>query len=442
MDKNKIIFISLISPIVFLGIVNLLTVFTPEIGFDALWYHLTLPKLWLLKQQWYFEGGLLYYSVMPRLSETLFIPLVKFSGFIGPKLVQFASGILVCYLIWKILRHLKINKVYRLVAISLFYCTWLVSWQSGSAYIDLIRTSLETTALYFFVTGSWKKGGVFLGLAIGTKWIALVSLLIYSLVFFPLAIIPALVVALPWFLIAYFFTGNPIFPIFGPFIQNSFLPVNQMLNNLVFAPFIVTKPFDDFISPLVGLIFIFTIVAAVRIRSIRKIALVGIIGAASSLVLDPPSSRFLLPYLPALIISSVYCFATIFDNYRKYLIAATFISSLIIISARTLAIRKYIPYLLGAQSLNEFLTVHSARLPGTFIDSDDFVAKKIPDGSKILIDNLHNLYYFPKNFDHTSWAPSEQDYDYLVTISADPAKVNGELLNTNQVGIQVFKINR
>ena len=66
MDKKKFVKILIWTPIILQALLNFATVFTPEIGFDALWYHLTLPKLWLLKHQWHFNGGLLYYSVMPR----------------------------------------------------------------------------------------------------------------------------------------------------------------------------------------------------------------------------------------------------------------------------------------------------------------------------------------------------------------------------------------
>ena len=133
--------------------VNLVGALGPELGFDALWYHLTLPKLWLLKHQWYFPGGLLYYSVMPRLAETFFIPLVHFTGTVGPKLVQYLAGLGTGVIIWKILTNLKQPKILKAAAVSLFYCIWLVSWQSGSAYVDLIRTFFETVALFYSAIG-------------------------------------------------------------------------------------------------------------------------------------------------------------------------------------------------------------------------------------------------------------------------------------------------
>ena len=207
--SNLILFVILI-PIILLLVLNFMLVFTPEMGFDALWYHLTLPKLWLLKHQWYFPGGLLYYSVMPRLAETIYIPLLQLFGTAGPKMAQYLAGVGTAVFIWKILSEHKISKAMKLAGVSLFYCTWLVSWQSGSAYIDLIRTLLEVGALYYSLRGSWKIGGLLLGLAIGTKWFSLGSLAIFSIIFGPQIIFPALLVSFPWFIIAYHFTGNPI----------------------------------------------------------------------------------------------------------------------------------------------------------------------------------------------------------------------------------------
>ncbi len=215
-------------------LLNFIGIFTPELGFDALWYHLTLPKLWLLKHRYYFPGGLLYYSAMPRLAETIFIPLIKYSGFIGPKAVQFLAGLTTCYLIKKITHKYTQSIFYSWLAVILFYATWIVSWQSSSSYIDLIRTSLETTALYFLTVynkkpQNWILAGFFIGLAIGTKWLSLLSLFLYMLIFNTAILGPALLIASPWFYIAYRFTHNPIFPLFENF--NIYAQLNQVEAN-------------------------------------------------------------------------------------------------------------------------------------------------------------------------------------------------------------------
>jgi len=431
----------LILPIILLIFLNLLLAFTPEMGFDALWYHLTLPKLWLLKHQWYFPGGLLYYSVMPRLAETIFIPLIHATGTIGPKLIQYLAGLGTGIVIWKILSNLKQSNVIKAVGVSLFYCTWLVSWQSGSAYVDLIRTFFEAVALLYLLRGSWKLGGVFLGLAIGTKWLSLGSLAIYSAVFGLPLLFPALLVALPWFAIAYFYTGNPLYPIFSGVITNSFATLGTALKQVILTPFYLTKPFDDFLSPLVGVMFIFSLLS---LRSkegkLRQIAMVAVLGSLFSLVLDPPSSRFVLPFLPALAIASVMFIGTLERQWLKTIfIYSVILSGFFVLTLRLIAMKKYLPLFTGQIDQKTFLTNNYARLPGTFLDTDNFVGD-LPLGSKILVDKLHNLYYFPRDFDHTSWVKDRSGYDYLVTIGESPVNVEGKLIHTNTLGIQVFKL--
>lgn len=442
MDKKKLILWCIWTPIALLGLLNLLTVFTPEIGFDALWYHLTLPKLWLLKRQWFFDGGLLYYSVMPRLTETLFIPLIKVAGFIGPKLLQYLSGVGISFLIWKISSKLKFSNISKSLAVSLFYCTWLVSWQSGSAYIDLFRTLLETAALFFLISGSWKKGGLLLGLAVGTKWLSLGSVGIYAVVFGLPLVLPVILLSLPWLYISFKFTGNPMYPMFDPILQNSFAPVLPVVNRILLLPLTLTLPFDDFLSPVV---FILVILASFslfsRQKAVRQISLIGILGSIFSVSLDPPSSRYFLPYFPALIIAAIAIVDQLKPKLRIFLISLFVISSVGILGLRVLADSKYFPYLLGKQTQNEFLTEFSGRMPDTFIDSDGFVANALPKNSKILIDKLHNLYYFPFDFDHTSWTKTQKGYDYLITTNTKPSEVEGQLIHSNSVGIQVYKLN-
>lgn len=427
---------------VFLGILNLLNVFVPEIGFDALWYHLTLPKLWLLNNQYYFSGGLLYYSVMPRLTEWIYTPLILLSGATGPKLIQFLSGVGVAILTYRIAKQQGLNKQYSLLASCLYYLSFLVSWQSSSAYIDLFRSLLEMIALYLFLNKRHFWGAVFIGLSLGTKWLSFFSLAIYSLVF-GLNIIPvSLLVAAPWFLTAYHFTGNPIYPIFSGILQNGFQSLSGMLSNLVFTPILLTFPFDDFISPVSGLLFSLAAVSLLfENTSRKKIIYIGLLGGLGTLILNPPSTRFFLPYYPAVIVSALFLIQKIPLSLQKVIFSIFLFSSVIVIILRANSFRKNIDFLLGKQNTNQYLASLSTRLPDTFIDSDDFVKNNLR-GQKIIIDKLHNLYYFPYSFDHTSWVGDTKGYNYLVTTNQDPKEINGSLIHTNSVGIQVFKLSQ
>lgn len=426
----------------FLFVLNFLSVFTPEIGFDALWYHLTLPKLWLQNNQYHFSGGLLYYSVMPRLTEWIFTPLIYLFGTTGPKFLQLLSGLGVCWLAYKIARAQKLGRNLSVLAGCLFYLSFLVSWQSSSAYIDLFRSFLESLALYMFLTKKKTLGAILLGLSLGSKWLAFFSVAIYGLVF-GLSIIPiSLLVALPWFVTSYMYTGNPVFPLFSSILQNGFQPLFGAIYNLFTAPIMFTFPFDDFISPVAGLLFSF---AAINLLfsdvDQKKITYVGILGGLGTLILDPPSARFFLPYYPAVIISALFLVNKFPSALRNITLWILLLSGVVVLLLRISSFQKNMPYLLGKQTTNQYLTSLSTRLPDTFIDSDDFVKNNLKD-QKIVIDNLHNLYYFPYRFDHTSWTQSTKGYNYLVTKNQDPKQVNGSLIHTNSVGIQVFKLSQ
>lgn len=442
MGKTDLLRNSIIISLGAIVTLNLLNVFVPETGFDALWYHLTLPKLWLFKKQWYFDGGLLYYSVMPRLTETLFIPLIKYMGTVGPKMLQFLSGIFTMLVVWRICEKLKLSNLCKLLAISLFYCSWLVSWESSSAYIDLFRTFLESVALYNFLFISPVVGSFFLGLAMGTKWLALGSFAIYFFVFGIRNVVPSILLALPWFIVSFYYTSNPVYPILSSVLQHSFLNFNETLKHLLFPSYYLTFPVDDFINPLIGVMFSISVISTFSTNNaIRKISLISILGILSVFFLNPPSARFILPYYPGLVIATIYQLSFFEENIKQLAIFLIGISAVIVLIIRLYAFKKNINYLLGRQTTNQYLESLAYRLPDTFVDTDDYVLRNLGGNKKIIIDKLHNLYYFPYNFDHSSWVSTLSGYDYLVTIGESVDKQNAKFLHQNSLGIQVFELN-
>lgn len=453
---RKIATLILTGTIMALIVLNLINCFVPEIGFDAIWYHLVLPKLWLLKHQWFFPGGLLYYSAMPRLAETMFIPLVKSFGFVGPKLLQFTAGILTCGVLVLILKKFIRSKLLILVGVTLFYATWLVSWESSSAYVDLIRTFFETLALYFLVRktklffNDYFLAGIFYGLAVGTKWHALISLGLATLIFSPLVLVSALIVALPWFLIAFWYTNSPVYPLLERFMQTTQVgqvPANfykplAIAGRLITLPVILPRIYDDFISPLTGAIYLLSFPSLLARNSlIRKVALFGILGTIAYILIPPPSSRYFLPFFIPLITSALYLIDHLKEKFQNIFIFFCLLSALLILAMRLFASVKNIPYLLHQTDTEGYLTSQSAKLSSTFIDSDHFVRDQLPPKAKYLIGNLHNLYYFPYDFDHVSWMNGIQEYDYLITTNEDPSKYpNSQLSHTNPLGIQIIKL--
>lgn len=448
---NIVIFASLV-------LVNFLGVFMPELGFDALWYHLTLGKLFLLKHQWYFSGGLYYYSAMPRLAELIGLPLLALFGSAGPKFIQFVSGLVSCFLIYRLAKIFTQNKLLSLTAVNLFYATWLVSWQSSSAYVDLVRTVFELSALSCLInTKKFTRrsfsvvwAGLFLGLAIGVKWHALGTLALLAIIFTPLIVPVALIIASPWFLLAYHFTSNPLYPLFEKFmtatqlaqVEPNFYAPLSIARRIVFAPLFLTHPSEDFLSPVIGIVFLLSLPGLLSSNKlIRKIALFGVLGTFLLLLTPPPSTRYFLPYLPAVILSAVYVLSQLRKEITLWIVSIFTLSAFLIFGLRVYAFAKYLPFLTGRLTENQFLTSQSYRLPDTFIDADDYVKNNLPPTANYLIsNNLHNLYYFPYDFDHESFAPSGKHYDYLITKNTNPESIKGTLLHTNLIGIQIYKL--
>lgn len=86
-------------------LVNLIGALGPELSFDALWYHLTLAKLYVTEHRvFHIPGGLLYYSSMPRLTEMLYTVALIFKNEILAKLIHWFFGILSAIALFKLLR--------------------------------------------------------------------------------------------------------------------------------------------------------------------------------------------------------------------------------------------------------------------------------------------------------------------------------------------------
>ena len=172
---------------------------------------------------------------------------------------------------------------------------------------------------------------------------------------------------------------------------------------------------------------------------VRQTGFVGIFGVFALLLTPPPSTRYLLPFLPFLSVSFTYIGSRLSLRFQKLFILIAIFNCLTILTGRIYILNKNGNFLLGKQNINQYLSENKDKLPDTFIDSDNF-AKQLPPKANYLIDNLHNLYYFPYAFDHTSWADPSKKYDYLITKAVAKKNLPGILLHTNAIGIQFIKL--
>lgn len=421
--------------------VNLIGALGPELSFDALWYHLTFPKLYL---EWegiaHVPGGLLYYWGIPKLTELIYTAQLSFGSEIIPKITHLVFGILSALVLFQISKKYLSNTL-SLLAVLIFYTNPVVGWQSTTAYIDLTRTFFEVLALLAFVNWidnlkiKWfLLSSVILGLAISTKLISLATIPIYialiflqnfkfskkvKLSFYFSAF--AIFIASPWFAFSFKHSGNPVFPLIsnydtgqGLFLLNPAYFIQTLLNLFTRA--------SDPLSPIY--IIALPLVTVYLTRFLRsKITSVFIFGFLSLMVwyFTPQSGggRFILPFLPALSLIAVYAINLIEIKFvRRYLIALAIFICIVSLGFRGLANEKYIPVLLGQQSHEEFLTNNLNFSFGDFHDTDGYFKENIKDDDTVLLYGFHNLYYVKFNFIHESWAKKGDTFNYIATQNA------------------------
>lgn len=214
----------------FVLLLHFLQIFTPETGFDALWYH--LPVAHAIVQ----HGGLvyipeLYQSVNPLFSDLFFAVGYAFDGAFGTKVVAYLfmlATVGVSYLLAR--KVLKPEYVgWAVICVSLIHT---IAWQSASFYVDVAKALWELLALYVLVKAIDSKKisrktawvvGLLVGASVGTKafsillvpffagilWIYQDKLKSWQNIF--LFICGIAFIAGPFYLHTYIHTGNPFY---------------------------------------------------------------------------------------------------------------------------------------------------------------------------------------------------------------------------------------
>ncbi len=226
--------------VIYLGVLGLLTLsiaLLPPTDWDGLFYHLTAPKIFIEHHGIIPAIDVPHFN-FPFLSECLFTYAMLIRNDIVAKLLHTVYGILLTGLVYlTALRLLQRESGWPavLVFLSMPMITTLSSW----AYNDLALAFYQLAALYALIRGrdqvaevrgqgsgseskSWfVLSGVFAGLAMGVKYtsfvgpLTLMGFLITNnklrkwIIYFT---IPTILVASPWYIKNYFFTGNPFYP--------------------------------------------------------------------------------------------------------------------------------------------------------------------------------------------------------------------------------------
>lgn len=447
--ENKFILFLLV--ILFIqGIINLIGALGPELSFDALWYHLTLAKLYLREHRvFYLSGGLLYYSAMPRLGEMLYTAALIFKDEILAKLIHWLFGILSVIALFKLLRR-YLDKRLSFLGTAIFYTLLVVGWQSTTAYVDLTRTFFELLALTYFLRwlkekGSWLwKSGLMMGLSLCTKHLGLESLVIFLFLIFVFSrdrlrnslrfLGISLGIVLPWYLLAFFNTGNPLYPLFSGWFEvhqiGDWGGFFQSHNPLLFLASLWQATFhlDNLLSPVFLILSPLILVKIWQQDRFTKIAaLYFLLGYIFWFFSPPSSARYLLPFIPALILVCVKVLASSKKAIQKMAIGAIVLACILNLGSRMIATQKFLPVVLGKQTKDEFLSQRLNFDYGDFYDVDNYFKENIKKEDLVLIYNIHNLYYVDFPFVHESWAKPGTFFIHILVKEMDLPERFGSL---------------
>ena len=214
----------------------------PPVDRDALTHHLYVPKLYLV------HGGIyeiphLSFSYYPMNLDLLYMIPLYFGNDILPKFIHFTFALATAAMIFHYLDK-RINRPLALLG-SLFFLTIPVIVRlSSTVYVDLGLICFMFASILFLFRWIESKflirylilGGIFCGLALGTKYNGLIGLFLLGL-FVPfihsryhagqkwhgiraaaLSVIfvsTALMVFSPWMIRNACWTGNPIYPLYN-----------------------------------------------------------------------------------------------------------------------------------------------------------------------------------------------------------------------------------
>ncbi|HVZ58746.1 MAG TPA: glycosyltransferase family 39 protein [Patescibacteria group bacterium] len=419
--------------IIFIGVLS------PELGFDALWYHLTLPKIFLNSHRILFlPGGLFYYSTMPKLGEMLYLSSLAMGTDTLAHSIHAFFAVLSAIAIYCITLRFT-SKKYAFLAVAIFFSNIVVLWEATTAYIDLIRAFFEIMSVWgmlFYLSTKKQKwlieSALLLGLAVETKLIALGSVIVMIIVFWIftqdrvrqkiqrtlLYTLLAITPSLGWLVFSYVQTGNPFYPLFSVYaihLGKDTLAFPQVITDLVTIFLTASDPISPIYLVLLPLFFV------VR-RKLPKKSLPIFVAVLVSMIiwtLTPKTGggRFLLAYLPVLSVASGIILSSLKGNtqIQRISIVVVFICLVIAALYRGVASLKYFPVVLGFESRQHFLATHLNFEFGDFYDINQEIKNTVKPGTKTLLYGFHNLYYMDIPFIDSSYVRPGDKFSYILT---------------------------
>jgi hypothetical protein len=442
--------------ILLLLLIEIILNLTPPIARDALIHHLAIPNLWL-KNGGFYEIKWADFSYYPMNVDLLYlIPLYFKKDFLA-NFIHMGFGIGTALLIYQYLNN-KINRIAGLLGILVFLSTPIVIRSSTQAYVDLGLTFFTTASILAFIRyrdGEFKEfkwlflSSVAMGLALGTKYNALIALFflstaivfVYSkdtgkqwkaircgLIFFLIS----LFLFSPWLIKNIILTGNPLYPLFkGIFNISSAIPggtvsisgdtsigffkMREMMFGESFWETLLIpirfffqgqddspRYFDGVLNPVLIILFPFALMNKPDYRDKLFFMYFAVFFILVAFFLDEIRIRYILPVVPVLSILTVMGLINIWNwtrnisiPFRNVLTVVLLTIFIVIMSKNLFYIKNYYQnisptsYVLGKESKDEFITRHNDSYPAV-----KYINAHTPENAKIRLIFLAQRGYY------------------------------------------------
>jgi 4-amino-4-deoxy-L-arabinose transferase-like glycosyltransferase len=336
--------------------------FTPPWDYDGLAYHLQGPRLFL-------EAGKIlpipenWFTFYPFTWEMIYLLGMGLGSDIFARLIHFSTLILLLLATYAIGKRFLPKPGGWVAAAILLGIPILPLW-GNAAYTDIAWALFQFLAIALFLIWENQRksrllvlAGVMQGLALGSKYLALsgAGILLVFIIWFSIKVesgkngwksfhwnglifgLSTLIIALPWYLKNYIWTGNPVFPLYFPQniidpnqlsiwmdYVNSFgtgkawydyllLPVNLFLQHEKFGSFMGSM---EMASPLFLFVFVYPWARKRIEETFRKtLDILSLLTFAQFVAwaFGSQQTRFLLPAFPGL---SILASAVIVQIYK------------------------------------------------------------------------------------------------------------------------------
>ncbi len=221
-------YVLVIAIALLIGLVNAIAP-TDSMGWDALAYHLAVPKLWLQAGRITYIP-FIHHSNFPFAIDALHLPGLQFGGEAGAKSVTWWVGVAGVFAVFGAARARYGSAAGWIASMAFAFCP-VVLWEFGSGYIDVAHGFFAGLAMLAAADERPKplQIALFSGLACATKYTGLQTVVAIAIVVgisaalgrsegrgriraVALGTIGALVLAAPFLVRNVINTGNPVYP--------------------------------------------------------------------------------------------------------------------------------------------------------------------------------------------------------------------------------------